>query len=146
MKKISYGILTLLFVISFFGCVKSSRIDNNKADSLTKIETIDSLNRVFIGPEFARIVLEGFLKDSTKNLLKGKVLIGNKEKLISIAEPILFDIYGRQEILDERPYEIYLFGDYWIMMGTLSEGWKGGTFTIIINRITCEVIGISHGK
>jgi hypothetical protein len=146
MKIFIYKILPFFIVASLYGCTKSPKVTNNKVDSLDKIVSIDSSSKVFIGPEFARIELEGFLRDSTKNLLKGKVLIGNNEKLISIAEPILFDIYGRQEILNERPYEIYIFGDYWIMMGTLSKGWKGGTFTIVINRITCEVIGISHGE
>jgi len=76
-------------------------------------------------------------------------------------EPILFQIFREKTIINERPYEAYLFDDYWVMMGTmkalpppvlLSNGTQrvamqcGGTFTIVINRRTCEIIGITHGE
>jgi hypothetical protein len=32
------------------------------------------------------------------------------------------------------------------MMGTLPKGSLGGTFSIVVNRKTCEILGISHGK
>ena len=90
--------------------------------------------------------LDGFLKDSTNNLLRGEVLINNEKELIQLVEPILFKIYGKNKIIQERPYDTYLFGDYWMLTGTLPEGMTGGTFSIGINRKTCEVVGISHGK
>jgi hypothetical protein len=90
--------------------------------------------------------LDGFIKDSTNNLLRGEILINNEKELIQIVEPILFKIYGKNKIIQERPYDVYLFGDYWMLTGTLPEGMKGGTFSIGINRKTCEVVGISHGK
>jgi hypothetical protein len=115
-------------------------------DDLDSFVAIDSLNRLYSGEVIAKQELDKFLEDSTANLLRKEILIKDKRKLISVVEPILFDVYGKQKILEERPYEIYLFGDYWIMMGTLPNGMKGGTFTIVINRRTCEVKGISHGK
>ena len=106
----------------------------------------DSIGRTFLGKDIASKELAKFINNPKANLLKGKVLITNKEMLISIAEPILFKIYGKENIIGERPYEAYLFNDYWLMMGTLPTHMLGGTFTIAINPKTCEVIGISHGK
>lgn len=90
--------------------------------------------------------LDIFLKDSTTNLLNGKTLIADKQTLINITEPILFKIYGKENIIEQRPYEIYLFDDYWIMSGTIPQNMVGGTFTIALNKKTCKVIGITHGK
>lgn len=106
----------------------------------------DSIGRTMLGKEIARKELTKFINNPNANLLKGRVLIKNKEMLISIVEPILFEIYGKENIISERPYEIYLIDDYWLMMGTLPANMVGGTFTIVINRITCGIIGISHGK
>ena len=143
--KLTTKILAILILSALvIGCAKNQKITSNKtADSLEKI---DSSNKTFLGPVYAKIELENFLRDTSANALSGHVIINSKEKLIAIAEPILFDIYGRDNILRERPYEIYLFDDYWIMSGTLPKGWLGGTFSIAINRKNCEVIGISHGK
>jgi hypothetical protein len=138
--------ILVMIVLLSFGCKKFQRTDNNLNDTLIIAEKIESSKRVFSGSEFAKFQLEGFLKDSTMNLFRGKILIKSKEELISLAEPLLFKIYGKENIVSERPYEIYLFGDNWIMMGTLPAGWHGGTFSIAINRKTCEVLGITHGK
>ncbi|HNI44451.1 MAG TPA: YbbC/YhhH family protein, partial [Chitinophagales bacterium] len=65
---------------------------------------------------------------------------------INVAEPILFSIYGKDNITKQRPYEVYFKDNYWLITGTLPSGWKGGTFLIIIDSRDCKVIRISHGK
>jgi hypothetical protein len=147
MKLISIDkIVLILGILIFVSCNKSQRTGYYINDTLDKIEKIDTVNRVFVGSEYAKIELEGFLKDSAVNLFRDNILINSKKELISFAEPILFKIYGKGNIRSERPYEVYLFGDNWIMMGTLPIGSLGGTFSIVINRKTCEIIGITHGK
>ena len=136
----------MMMVLFSFGCKKSQKTGYFINDTVNITERVDSTDIEFGGSEYARLELEGFLNDSTMNLFRGKVLINNKEELIAFAEPLLFKIYGKENIVSERPYEIYLFDDNWIMMGTLPEGWLGGTFSIAINRKTCEVLGITHGK
>ena len=131
------GLLTLLIS----NCGYSQKKNRNPFEN-----SKDSLGRLFLGVDFAKEDLQEFLNDSESNLFNGEVLIKNREMLISIAEPILFEIYGKEHILSESPYEIFLFDDYWIMKGTHPIKSKGGTFTIAIHRKTCEVIGISHGK
>jgi len=140
------GTILMMMVLFSFGCKKSQKIGYFLNDTVNIAEKVDNTKRVFVGSGNARLELEGFLNDSTTNLLRGKILINNIEELISFAEPLLFKIYGKENIISERPYEIYLFGDNWMMMGTLPESWLGGTFSIAINRKTCEVLGITHGN
>ena len=124
----------------------SAACQRSGKDSIIFNPESDSGSLSFYGEQSAKEELQRFLVDSTMNLVKGEILIKDQEALISIAEPILFGVYGKNEIMDERPYEIYQFDDYWIMFGTMPKDMMGGTFTIVINRKTCKVVGISHGK
>jgi hypothetical protein len=136
-------IVCAIFVLSCKDNKKYSSVDNN---SKIIFNLSDSLKRGFDGEIYSKEQLHRFLSDSTSNLLNGEILINDKESLIEIAEPILYKVYGKEKIINQRPYEIYLFGDYWIMNGTLPRNMKGGTFSIALNRKTCKVIGIAHGK
>jgi hypothetical protein len=105
-------------------------------------------NVVFMGENFAKKELEIALsRQKQHNVLdNGKNLIEDSVIAIKVAEPILFNIYGKKHIIDEMPYEIYLIKNYWVIQGTLPENSKGGTFIIILNAKNAEVIKISHGK
>jgi hypothetical protein len=73
-------------------------------------------------------------------------LIKDKETAIAVAEPILFNIYGKKNIIAERPYECYLIDGYWYISGTLPKGYIGGVFEIIIDSGNGKVIKLIHGK
>jgi len=139
-------ILVIVFVTLMLNGCKKSVQQKNTIESREIIRNSQTKTPSFIGKEWGKKVLDRYLTDTSANLFHNRILIQDTTTLILIAEPILFDIYGKNQIIDEKPYEIYLYGDYWLMMGTLPEGWQGGTFSIVINRKTCEVKGISHGK
>lgn len=134
----------ILITIIILGCSgrQNKTSINNDTDVTCKK---DSINWVLGDTEFSKKEIERYLNEPSANLLKDHVLINNQQDLIQIAETILFKIYGKQLIIHERPYIINLIGDYWIMEGTLHAE-LGGTFCIVIDRKTCEVKGISHGK
>ena len=73
-------------------------------------------------------------------------LISDKETAIGVAEAVLFKFYGKENIILERPYEIYLIAGYWYISGTLPENSKGGTFEIIFSSQNGRVIKLMHGK
>ncbi|HEY4787380.1 MAG TPA: NTF2 fold immunity protein [Bacteroidales bacterium] len=147
MKKISIlDLFVVLIVALTLGCNNNNKCPSHESESKLVFSSSDSLKRSFGGAAESKKQLEQFLRDSTSNLFKGEILIINEKTLIEIAEPILFKGYGKENIISQRPYEIYLFGDYWIMSGTLPRVTIGGTFSIAINRRTCQVIGITHGK
>ena len=138
-------ILLLPLILSSPAC-KKAQLNETKNEKSTEINIIKEENDNEFMRNLAKEELEGFLKDTTKNLLRGKILIDDKEELVQLTEPILFNIYGKAKIISERPYEVYLFGDFWYMTGTLRNSSEGGTFSIAINKKTCEIVGISHGK
>lgn len=109
----------------------------------------ETKEHVTLGRGHAKEHLKESLADtSLHNILKNteQVLIAKKETAIAIAEPILFSVYGKDAILGEKPYEAYLIDNYWVIMGTLPEGMKGGTFMIILDATNAKVLRITHGK
>jgi hypothetical protein len=145
MKIHTLSLVLIAIAIFSFSC-NNKNASSESENSEIIYSSSDSLKRVSIGEAFSKEQLKRFLNDSTENLIRGEVLLNDKQSLIQLAEPILFRIYGKEDIVEERPYEIYLIGDYWIMSGTLPRDMLGGTFSIAVNRKTCEVIGITHGK
>lgn len=93
-----------------------------------------------------------YAKQAIKDALSGKghyvtdSLITDKKTAIAVAEPILFKVYGRENIIDQKPYKCYLIDGYWYISGTLPKGWRGGVFEIIINSKDGKVIKLIHGK
>jgi len=92
-------------------------------------------------------------KQAVKNALNDKgyksfydTLIKEKEIAIAVVEPVLFKIYGKKNIISERPYECYLIDGYWYICGTLPKNWNGGVFEIIISSKNGEVIKLIHSK
>ena len=141
--------ISFLFLLLMFTCCKKTQISKSEiSESKVFIDTNDVYNkkyRKFIG-ELEEKELYKLLKDSTRKQFNERILINNEKELVELAEPILFRIYGKDEILNERPYDYYRFGDFWILTGTLPKQSLGGTFNIKINRKTCQIINISHGK
>jgi len=168
--------ICILFLLLMFTCCKKTQIGKSEiSESKVFIDTNDVYNkkyRTFIGKleekELYKLLKDStqrhfheriltnneeeekelykLLKDSMKKHFHERILINNEKELVELVEPILFRIYGKNEILNERPYDYYRFGDFWILTGTLPKQSLGGTFNIKINRKTCQIINISHGK
>ena len=105
-------------------------------------------DRAILGRSSAEQELKSTLADmSQDNFLDGKrIIIKDSVTAISVAEPILFSIYGKDNIIKQRPYETYLIDKYWIISGTLPKDYLGGTFLIIIDSRDSKIIKIIHGK
>jgi hypothetical protein len=101
-----------------------------------------------LGIEVAKNELEEALADTTKLeiLEKNELLIKEEKTAIGVAEPILFEIYGKSKIEDERPYEVFLINNYWVIRGTLNRFSLGGTFSIVIDARNSKVIRVIHYK
>lgn len=104
--------------------------------------------RNILGRQYAESELKSAVSDKTNhNAVDGKTpIIKDSLTAIAIAEPILFRIYGKDNITKQRPYETYLIDNYWVLFGTLPKGYLGGTFLIIIDARNSSVIKITHGK
>ncbi|MBW1654336.1 NTF2 fold immunity protein [Flavobacterium quisquiliarum] len=104
--------------------------------------------RLILGMEYAKEELKIALSKKTQhNVINNKeIIIKDSITATKIAEPILYDIYGKENIEKQRPYEIYLLENYWVISGTLPENYLGGTFLIIIDARNSQIIKITHGK
>jgi hypothetical protein len=105
-------------------------------------------DRTILGKSYAEQELKFALADKSQdNFLDGKrIIIKDSLTAISVAEPILFSIYGKDNIIRQRPYETFLIDKYWIISGTLPKDYMGGTFLIIIDSRDSKIIKIIHGK
>jgi hypothetical protein len=101
-----------------------------------------------LGIEVAKNELGLALANTTKLeiLNKNELLIKDEKTAIGVAEPILFEIYGKSKIEDERPYEVFLINNYWVISGTLNRFSLGGTFSIVIDARNSKVMRIIHYK
>ena len=75
-----------------------------------------------------------------------KTAITDEKSAVVAAEEILFPIFGKEEIRDERPYTVGYADGYWIIYGYLPPGYHGGVFTIILYGKTSEVVLWMHDK
>jgi hypothetical protein len=107
-----------------------------------------NVDRLKLGEAHARNELKVALSDTTiHNVISANsVIIKDKETAINVVEPILFAIYTKDNIIKQRPYEVYLIDNYWVVSGTLPKGYLGGTFLIIVNATNSKIIRLTHGK
>lgn len=101
--------------------------------------------RTVLGEQHARKQVLSIVKEAPVETL-AKPLLPTKEVAVAVAEPILFNIYGKQHIIRERPYEAYRINGYWYISGTLPAGYEGGTFEIIMEANNGRVVHLTHDK
>jgi len=100
------------------------------------------------GESYAEQELKLALTDTTQpNGINGeRIIIKDSLTAINVVEPILFSIYGKENIIEQRPSKTSFVDNYWVINGTMKEVHPGGTFLIIIDSRNCEIIKIIHGK
>jgi hypothetical protein len=123
----------LLFIVLFFLANYAFAQGNNN-------------ERLVLGEEEASAFLELALDGKEFNIIANHNVAENQDIAIAIAEAVLFNIYGKQNIEKQKPYEVYLINNYWVIFGTLPMGWLGGTFKIIISEKDGRIILIGHDE
>ena len=104
--------------------------------------------RVVLGKEVSEKELKEALSNQTQHNVvdNNRLLLSDEKTAVSVAEPILFNIYGESSIKKQQPYESYLVDNHWVIKGTLPEGYAGGTFLIILDARNAQILKITHGK
>jgi len=138
MKNLNYiwafRLLGFIFVISLFTTQTSCK---------RKIEAKSEERHKILEERINLILIDSISFNEIDNK---KIIIKNEKQFLSIIEPILFDIYGKDRIIDERPYEVYFAKNYWIISGYLPPNVLGGVFMAIMDARNCEIIRIEHGE
>lgn len=156
-RKINMKILNLYFslllVILFNSC---GQPPEEKLSLSEKIAATD-LKNVYGQPQEERLILgktnaeselkESLSNNSTHNFFRSETkLITDSSSAIHVAEPILYNLYGKDNINRQRPYEIYHLDHYWYIAGTLPLEMHGGTFVIILDSNDGKIIKLGHSQ
>ena len=96
--------------------------------------------------EYAEKQLELALKNKPDRTKMNIKLISKEENAIKYAELILFERYGKGQIEFEKPYQVYMIDDYWVIFGTLPKNYRGGVFKLVFDSWNGKVLRLSHGK
>ncbi len=124
LNGMNYGLLLLLLsacglVCSVAGQVSPSRMDEWQA-----------LQRSLLGTKSAHPA-NGFVPDEIT--------------ATKIGEAVAVAQYGEKTIVVERPFRARLYGDTWVVKGTLHpEGAAGGTAVVKISKRDGRVIFLTH--
>lgn len=90
------------------------------------------------------------IEEAIQKLPKKEILpthiIQTKESAVLIAEAIAISVYGKENILKQRPYSVAEHKGYWIVSGNLPANMMGGVFTVILDAKTAEIVKLVHGK
>jgi hypothetical protein len=81
-----------------------------------------------------------FYRDSTNLILL------DSATALAVAEAILFNVYGRENVVLQRPYTIHRRNFYWELSGTLAPKMRGGVFEIVLDARDGRVVYLTHGK
>ena len=97
---------------------------------------------------FQRLHLD--IEDNITSLNKEGEEVSSAEMAFKIAEPMLIDTYGKENILLQKPFRINLVDDIWIIYGTLplanGKMAVGGTAYIEIRKKNGELVKMIHEK
>lgn len=99
-----------------------------------------------LGIEIAKRELKTALKENRSYPVLPKRYIKDKTTAIAIAESVLFKGYGKEQIINERPYEVYLINGYWVLNGTIPKNADGGGFIIILDSKNSKILRLTHYK
>jgi hypothetical protein len=96
--------------------------------------------------KYAEQLLEYALKNKFHRTDMKFKLIPKKENAIKYAEIILFELYGKEKIELEKPYQVHLIKEYWVINGTLPKGMRGGVFELVFDSRNGKILILKHGK
>lgn len=126
----------MIFTLLIFSCKNSKKIEESKVE-----------DNVTVVDEHVRKILDLALSDSTNEDINTNLTeINDEETAIRAVEPILFYEYGKENILEQKPYKISRIDNYWIIEGIQKEPHPGGVFHLVLESKNGTIIYLIHGK
>lgn len=71
-------------------------------------------------------------------------LVPDKETAIKIAEVVLLRLYGEEDIVSQRPYQVREEREIWWICGTQKDKELGSVFGVAISRQTAAILYLEH--
>jgi len=132
-------LLLIFCVILGLGLISCQNTEKRNESQDKVIETSEDI--------YARELLELALSDSAnEDISTNLTQINDEETAIRAVEPILFEGYGKENILEQKPYKISKIDNYWIIEGIQKEPHPGGVFHLVLESKKGTIIYLIHGK
>ncbi len=142
--------MKILIIIIFISiCYNSLSQEINEENLLYKKEFEKILDEVLKDTLITNEVIDSKRIENNSaltNKIFTKINTKDSVTVLKSIEKILFEIYGEEIIKKQQPYNILLIKDYWVVQGTISNEYEGGTFLIIVKNKTGKIITLTHGK
>jgi hypothetical protein len=88
--------------------------------------------------------LEISLKDA-KSIYPKNGFVPDESTAVKIGEAVAIAQYGEKMISEERPFRARLYGDTWIVKGTLHpQGALGGTAVMKLSKADGRIVFMTH--
>jgi len=123
----------LLLVLLTFACSKTIQSSNEKEEK-------DSL-RTF------NVSSTPLNYDGINGIDKVEGYVSDANIAVQMAELILFNIYKKELIIEQRPYNVFLKNNsVWCIEGSLSDDMEGGVFYVELRKSDGAVLKVLHTK
>ena len=146
-KNLVLFLASVIFFTIGYSCCHFTRQGTDISNKYIYIgNCIDSLISSNYRSNFNRIEYEDGV-DPYGVYNKKNGIVENANMAYTIANTILSNIYGSNQIKNEYPLKITLINNrFWVIEGSLSKGETGGTAIIVIKKDDGQVQYINHGK
>jgi hypothetical protein len=82
---------------------------------------------------------------TAKSIVPGNGFVPDEATAVSIGEAVAVAQYGRERIVHEEPFRARLYGDVWVVLGTLHpQGAYGGTAVVKIGKKDGRILFLTH--
>lgn len=127
------NIVLLVLVLLTVACSKIKQRSNNE-------ETKDTL-RTF------KVIERPLGYDNVDGIDKIEGYVPNADIAVQISELVLCNIYKKELIIEQRPYNVFLKNNsVWCIEGNLSDDMEGGVFYIEIRKSDGAILKVLHTK
>ncbi len=156
------NIISFLFLILFsFACHSPDKKDltlktNNILDDSVKYNIVSSKDyKLMLFYDNNNNFLDTIFSPIIKSIREGKYsgitakagLVKDAQTAKRIALAIMESFYGKKQIQSEDPINVSLIDSkYWLVTGTLPEGYLGGVAEILISKEDGRILYLAHGK
>lgn len=93
----------------------------------------------------------GFTEEAIHSYRPNEGFVPSEQTAKTIAESVLIQIYGKENIEKQKPFKVMLKDKTWIIEGSTPADrggriYLGGVFTIHISKLTGEIFFLTHSK
>jgi|688.fasta_scaffold508147_1 hypothetical protein len=76
----------------------------------------------------------------------GALVVPSPKVAEAIHSAVAGSIYGDENIQKQRPFRSVRAGDFWVVFGSLPQGFVGGTAVTVIRASNGEILRVIHGQ